>query len=80
MNRNLYILFFMLATPIIPLLNGVNYPFIYFSVLLMASCSVPWDYIPKRSYPLFQAREALRTLRDELRTTKRLLPTTPSPT
>ena len=44
------------------------------------NCSVPWDYIPKRSYPLFQAREALRTLRDELRTTKRLLPTTPSPT
>ena len=44
------------------------------------NCQDPCDYIPKRSYPLFQAREALRTLRDELRTTKRPLPTTPSPT
>ena len=43
-------------------------------------CQDPCNYVPKRSYTLFQAREALRTLRDELRTTKRLLPTTPSPT
>ncbi|WP_177169062.1 hypothetical protein [Allochromatium warmingii] len=52
-----------------------------FSILAKCvDCSVPWDYIPKRSYPLFQAREALRTLSDELRTTKRRLPTTPSAT
>jgi hypothetical protein len=43
-------------------------------------CRVPCNYIPKRSYPLFQAREALRTLSDELRATKRPLPPTPSPT
>ena len=42
------------------------------------TCCVPWDYIPKRSYPLFQAREALRTLRDEMRVTKRPQSTTPS--
>ncbi len=39
---------------------------------------VPYDYI--RSYPLFQAREALRTLRDALRQAKRPQSTTPSPT
>lgn len=46
----------------------------------LCKCRVPYDYIPSRSYPLFQAREALRTLSDELRQTQPPLPTTPSPT
>ncbi len=34
-------------------------------------CPAPCDYIPRRSYPLFLAREVLRLLRAEARTTSK---------
>ena len=33
----------------------------------LPKCSVPWDYIPNRSYPLFQARDVLALLAAEKR-------------
>jgi hypothetical protein len=41
-----------------------------------AKCQAPCDYIPRRSYPLFLARDVLRLLREEARCARQAARTT----
>jgi hypothetical protein len=43
---------------------------------LYDKCQAPCDYIPRRSYPLFLARDVLRLLREEARCAQQAARTT----
>ncbi len=47
-------------------------------VTIILRCPAPCDYIPRRSYPLFLARDVLRTLREEVKRTRHATPKTRS--
>ena|GEM_PF-1163564 len=48
-----------------PILEDATIAFLLRSEAQLTPCQAPCDYIPKRSYPLLQAREVLRLLAEE---------------